>query len=666
LVTAETTKNTLLIFRLNAIKLLSQQLSSLSNKLSLYTDKVSLLPEFLSRIETLDHDANKMMVHYPNQLFKEFVELIKQKLPIKENETGKIALLESENSYKRSLPLENDLRLLKNALEHFGAKSIANYDVQKILRFIKVFGFHLAHIDIRQNSQYYENAMLDMIKSVSTDRFELYQKNRMAYEEFIQLEIKKSQPFLSLFGRYTAPETVEILKLYKNLKVYTDNYGTGAIGSVIVSMTRNAYDLFTLFIIMREAGLTQLTAHGMICPLHIVPLFETIDDLKNSYDILDTYFSTPAIKNSLEFIRKQNNWVKPVQEVMIGYSDSNKDGGIIASAWYLYKTQIELTKLGEKHNINIRFFHGKGGTISRGAGPIHYFLNGLPKGSVLGMIRTTEQGETIEKKYANKGNAAYNLELLMAGTVYQTILDASSGKNDEVKKNEIFSFLANESYKVFRRLTSNASFIQFYEEATPIDALEMCKIGSRPARRSGKRSLADLRAIPWVFSWTQSRMQISSWYGVGSTLSKLKLLYPDLYKDLKGMVKIDSFVRYLLTNIDSSLASTSEEMIELYSTLVEKDKVRNDIKELILSELQKTREAMADLLESPLSERRKQYYYSSIVRTDALTSLHKEQVRLLKIWREANKKGNKEASELLLQNLLISINAISSAMGITG
>jgi phosphoenolpyruvate carboxylase len=247
-----------------------------------------------------------------------------------------------------------------------------------------------------------------------------------------------------------------------------------------------------------------------------------------------------------------------------------------------------------------------------------------------------------------------------------TILGASSGKNDEVKKNEIFSFLANESYKVFRRLTSNASFIQFYEEATPIDALEMCKIGSRPARRSGKRSLADLRAIPWVFSWTQSRMQISSWYGVGSTLSKLKLLYPDLYKDLKGMVKIDSFVRYLLTNIDSSLASTSEEMIELYSTLVEKDKVRNDIKELILSELQKTREAMADLLESPLSERRKQYYYSSIVRTDALTSLHKEQVRLLKIWREANKKGNKEASELLLQNLLISINAISSAMGITG
>jgi phosphoenolpyruvate carboxylase len=274
---------------------------------------------------------------------------------------------------------------------------------------------------------------------------------------------------------------------------------------------------------------------------------------------------------------KKQNLSEPVQDVMIGYSDSNKDGGILASAWYLYDAQVKLTEVAEKHRVQIRFFHGKGGTISRGAGPTHWFIRSLPLPSMNGLMRMTEQGETIERKYANKVNAAYNMELLLAGLTSKTLLNKINKNGGNEERNNLLGYLAAESYKAFRKLTGHSSFIAFYREATPIDAIESSKIGSRPARRTGKKSLSDLRAIPWVFSWTQSRMHISSWYGVGSTLQKIQSEEPEKYALLKSLVKTDDFVRYVLTNIDTSLAATDEDIMRLYSSLVSNKKIRNEI-----------------------------------------------------------------------------------------
>jgi phosphoenolpyruvate carboxylase len=226
--------------------------------------------------------------------------------------------------------------------------------------------------------------------------------------------------------------------------------------------------------------------------------------------------------------------------------------------------------------------------------------------------------------------------------------------------------MAEESYRAFKQLTGHPSFIHFYEQATPIDVIESSKIGSRPSRRRGKRSLEDLRAIPWVFSWTQSRMHISSWYGVGSTLFKMKSEDSQKYSLLKGLVKTDDFVRYVLTNVDTSLAATDEEIMSMYAAMVEDQQVRDDILGMLLKELSLTREMMLDLLGSAISKRRVNHYLSTRLRAEALLPLHQEQVNLLGLWRQAQKQGNNSLAEQLLRDLLRSVNAIASAMGTTG
>jgi phosphoenolpyruvate carboxylase len=666
LVTAGVTEKTLLIFRLHAFMLIKTMLDELSEKLSIYCNNTSLPLYFKKRMRILQKELNFTGGKNPNEPFKTYLYLIKLKLPVSENIAGGIELDDTPVSYKNSVELEADLMLLKNALAEFGARSLAVYDVQKVLRHLRIFGFHLAHLDIRQNSRFYEEALHDIIKTSLPSTYKSCCSSKKVFEQFVKKELEHNRPFISNADYLDSKKAKEVVKTFQVLGNHIRDYSERSLGSLIVSMTRNATDLFTVYLFVREAGLSHFTADGLVCPLPVVPLFETIEDLKRSPKILDEFLSHPATKNSLNYLKKRRNYLQPVQDVMIGYSDSNKDGGILASTWYLYDAQVKLSKVARKHDVQLRFFHGKGGTISRGAGPTHWFLKSLPVSTMNGLIRMTEQGETIERKYANKVNAAYNLELLIAGLVRQTLLNKSKNAVDDSTRNELFSYLGKESYKAFKDLTGHPSFITFYEKATPIDAIESSKIGSRPARRTGKRTMADLRAIPWVFSWTQSRMHISSWYGVGSTLQKMQKEQPEKYFMLKKLVKTDDFVRYVLTNIDTSLAATDEEIMKLYSDMVEDEKVKNDILEMLLRELALTRKTMLDLLGSPTKERRKNHYFSTQLRAEALLPLHRQQVNLLKQWRKAKKEGNQEVQNHLLNNLLRSINAIANAMGTTG
>ncbi|HKI87395.1 MAG TPA: phosphoenolpyruvate carboxylase, partial [Draconibacterium sp.] len=440
-------------------------------------------------------------------------------------------------------------------------------------------------------------------------------------------------------------------------------YSAYALGSLIVSMTRNVSDLLMVYILAREAGLT-IYENNLMLKLQVVPLFETIDDLIASPKIMEEYFAYPEVQDSLEYQRKENKRQHKVQEIMIGYSDSNKDGGILASSWYLYKAQKELAEVGKKHGIHVKFFHGKGGSISRGAGPVHWFLRSLPHGTLSGKFKITEQGETIEKKFANKINASYNLELMLAGNTLNTLIHKTDKKIDD-KVVDILEFMGKESYIVYNKLLSNPHFLEFYQQATPIDVIEQSKIGSRPARRTGKRTFSDLRAIPWVFSWGQARFHITSWYGVGSTLEKMQNEYPEKYNSLKKLIKTNHFVRYVLTNIDTSLASTDERIMKMYAELVENKEVKKSILNLLLDELEKTRELMQELLGRPMEERRKNHFYSTSLRAEALDVLHSYQLKKMKIWRNMDPTFMDE-KEKLLHQLLISVNAIANAMGTTG
>lgn len=665
-VTAETTKHTLRTFRLSGLKSVYDLLLNLADQLSIYTIGHDLQTDFFERFIQVNDEVGNSNNLESDQKFKCFIELLVKKLPFHSDNTGKFDLYKNDNTYKTAYTLNKDLELVKLALNKFGANSLANQEVNTVIRHIQIFGFYFARVDIRQNSEYHEHVFLNMIKSTAKLDYNNLKKNRQAFENFILDELDKNSQFIELFAKFD-DKTTEIHNLYKVLKAYTDEYGFTGIGSIIISMTRNVFDLFTVILLLRESGLSIQTDDGFALPFSVVPLFETIDDLNNSYEILDAYLSHPVVKRNILLHQKTYKLDYPVQEVMVGYSDSNKDGGIISSAWNLYKAQKELIKLGQKHGVIIKFFHGKGGTISRGAGPTQYFLDSLPKGSLSGQIRSTEQGETIEKKFANKENTAFNLELFLAGSLLHSKLKGDyTVKDTDADLIQIFDFLSQESEKTFRRLIKNSDFIHFYNEATPIDAIELCKIGSRPARRTAQRTLADLRAIPWVFSWTQSRFFISGWYGVGSGLSKLKASRPKLYAKLKELVHTNSFVSYVLTNIDTSIATSNKDVLTMYSDLVTNTKTKENIQGLIVNEFDKTNKEMLDLLGLPLKDRRESFHNSLTLRNKALELLHIEQLKLLKKWRKTNESATAEERELMLKQLQLSINAISSALGATG
>ena len=669
LVTSAVTEYTLKELRLHAFKLIISMLDDLAEKLSIYVDEDVLPKPFRLRLQSLDDELKPGFENDQYEPFKHFVKLLKLNLPVIERSGGGIDLNDTPSSYRTSGELVKDLNLMKTALMGYGAWSLASYDVQKVLRHLRIFGFHLARLDVRQNSQVYEEALIEIIRTSAPEDFASIKQNRENLDLLILKELGHSRPFLSRTEYMKSDQAREAVNTFISLAGHVAVYSERALGSLIVSMTRKVTDLFTVYLFVREAGLSRLSSDGLVCPMPVVPLFETIEDLKNSPKILDEFLAHPVTRNSLEYVRAQRDWSKPVQDVMIGYSDSNKDGGILASMWYLHEAQVQLSAIGAKHGVNIRFFHGKGGTISRGAGPTHWFLKALPEGSLNGHIRVTEQGETIERKYANIGNAAYNLELLVAGTTLSSVKRSLDPTGHDLAYRALFTYMAEESFLAFKQLTEHPSFIRFYEQATPIDVIESSKIGSRPSRRRGRKSLEDLRAIPWVFSWTQSRMHISSWYGVGTTFSRMKEEKPEEYGLLKELAKTDTYVRYVLTNIDTSLAATDEKIMTLYAGMVDDNKVRVDILTMLLNELELTRRMMLDLLGSPISERRVNHHYSTLLRAEALYPLHLEQVALLKRWRKVQKsdlKGSKSEAESLLQNLLRSVNAIANAMGTTG
>ena len=666
LVSSQVTKNTLLKLRLNAFLILKDELLKLSEDLSFYFNINDLPQHIHKRYKALTREIGKssksVLESSVNEAFKGFVLLLINKLPVKISKSQSFELLDKQGTYSESSQLVADLQILKDGLVLVNKKSLYIHSVARTIQLVRAFGFHLATLDVRQNSTYYEKALIQIVRSTKTIESAFNSENKQEKLLSIEHELKSNRPFIRDWNNLPE-ESRNVLDCFSVLQEHISLYRANALGSLIVSMTRHVSDLLTIYILARETGLAFFD-QTLILKLHVVPLFETIDDLISSPQILESYFSYPEVQNSLEYQRVQKKLPYKIQEVMIGYSDSNKDGGILASTWYLYKAQKEISEVAKKYGIRIKFFHGKGGTISRGAGPVHWFLRSLPNGTLSGKLKITEQGESIEKKYANKINAAYNLELLLAGATLNTLLH----QNTQVNNNEvldILEYMGKKGNEFYAKLLQHKDFLEFYSQATPIDVIEESKIGSRPARRTGKRTFDDLRAIPWVFSWGQARFHITSWYGVGSTLEQLSKEYPDKYEKLKRLFNESQFVRYVFTNIDTSLASTDENIMKMYASLVVDQNVRESIMNLLLNELEKTRRLMGELLGVPINERRKNHYYSTVLRAEALQILHKNQINYLKEWRRLSF-NEPEKKAALLNQLLISVNAIANAMGTTG
>ena len=668
-VTGEVTSDTLAKLRLNALVVIRRKLLSLVQRLSFAQSSKDAYPKLRDRLYAMIEDlgeVGKQSYHRNRgEVFRQFVNMILAKMPLDTKRGHATELKQFEGAYVEASEMLEDLKLLQEALIEYGARSVAYDDVFNAIRIVETFGFHLAKLDIRQNSAFHDKAIGQLMEAAGIDGG----KNFSEWSEekrvtFLSNELMSNRPFThqkSVLGE-NAKAVTDALRA---VEAHVSAYGVSGIGSFIVSMTRSLSDLLVVYLLARECGLTKQTENGLVCMIPVVPLLETIEDLENGPHIIASFLQHPFTQRSLKYIASLNKEADLIQQVMVGYSDSNKDGGIMASQWHLFKAQDRLSQVGKEYGVRIRFFHGKGGSISRGAGPTHYFIQALPHGTVNGDLRLTEQGETIAQKYANKVNAEYNLELLVASTMSKYVANQHTERKPHPLA-ELLEKLAKESKAHFKKLTHEEGFIQFFREATPIDAIESSKIGSRPSRRSGAQTLDDLRAIPWVFSWSQSRFNMTSWYGLGTTLTNLKNEDPKQYQVFKDSIAHDPFIRYVLTNVDTSLSATDVDIMRDYAGLVTNDEIRDKFLNYFIEEFERTRDMLLELLEKDISERRKSHHYSTQLRASLMIHLHKKQIALLKKWRAEKAANNGEGSEETLLELLITINAIAGAMGNTG
>lgn len=661
-VSAAFTAETLKDFRLHALIVVRRALLNLVQRIS-----YSIWPEdcpawFRQRLLTLQQQLGERgtMAFERNrgEAFRQFVNLCIHSLPVQVERGHATSLASFPGCYRNENELLADLKLLQAALFEVQANRAARYDVHEAMRIVATFGFHLARIDIRQNSAFHERA-LDQLMAYAGMSNRFSQMESTERLTFLNEELRGMRPFCNAESMLTA-EAEEVVGSLRAASSHIAEYGPAGLGGLIVSMTRSVSDLLAVYVLAREAGLLEKTAAGLACKLQVVPLFETIDDLEAASDILDAFLSHPITQQTLHHLFEEG---KQQQMVMIGYSDSNKDGGILASQWGLHKAQELLTAVGQKHGTQIVFFHGKGGSISRGAGPAHHFLRALPAGSLGGYLRLTEQGETIAQKYANKLNAAFNLELMLAGTWSESLLENAKLKAAAPGAKHM-DYLAKWSRKTYEDLVNNPGFVPFFRAASPIDVIEQSKIGSRPSRRTGQASVQDLRAIPWVFSWSQSRFNLTAWYGVGTALEKMAQENPNDWNEVQQLVWNDPFYKYVFTNIDTAMAATNIEIARLYTDLVQDAALKKTISDLIFDELSRTRAQLIKLFVRPLAERRPNHYHSNQLREEALRPLHLTQIRLLKLWR--NLEENDPLKDNYLTQLLQTVNAIAGGLRNTG
>ena len=661
LVTAEVTTRALNLFRSTAIAICNERLETLGQRLSLGDHLQSPPPVFIRQVEK--HAAahgeagEAALKRNIGETWRQYVNLIHLRLP---NPVGALG----QGQHPTPEGVIADLLFLRETLIEVGAGRIARAELDPLLRFLRTFGFHMAVLDIRQNSAFHDKAISQLLAATGQDDANFAQWDESRRLGFLDSELRSTRPFLREQASI-GPEADAVVACHRALVEHIDQYGSAGLGSLIVSMTRSVSDLLSVYLLAREAGLTAGGSDDAYCLLPVVPLFETIGDLERSTGIMDAFLSHPMTQRTLKARRDAGLTDGLTQQVMIGYSDSNKDGGILASLWNLYRAQQNLAAVGEKHGVRIVFFHGRGGTISRGAGPTHRFIDALPQGSIQGEMRVTEQGESITQKYANHITAVNNLELLTAGVTQNTFLHDVAVRS-EAAQAKVMDRLAEFSREAYQDLIRTPRFIEFFRQATPIDVIEASRIGSRPSRRTGAASLEDLRAIPWVFAWSQARFYLSGWYGVGSALARLKEEDPKGFEIIRKNYDDWPPLRYMLKNASTSVLASNRSMMKLYGGLVTDKKLRSLFLNRILAEHNLARKMLDELSGSKLSEGRPRLRKVIALRESAIDLLHEQQVALLKDWRKKVADGDRKEADALLPQMLLSLNAIAAGLQATG
>jgi phosphoenolpyruvate carboxylase len=552
--------------------------------------------------------------------------------------------------YASANELKADLDVLHRSLIANNSGVIARGRLRLLRRAVDCFGFHLANLDMRQNSAVHERTVAELIDAAMPGMSYLA-LNEEARISLLANELRNARPLASAFVKYS-DETVGELAVFHAAAEAHIRFGAEVIPQCIISMCKGVSDMLEVALLLKEVGLVNPSGRSAI---NIVPLFETIEDLQASAAIMDRMLSMHEYRRLVDSRGS-------VQEVMLGYSDSNKDGGFVTSGWELYKAEIGLVEVFERHGVRLRLFHGRGGSVGRGGGPSYDAIIAQPGGAVNGQIRITEQGEIISSKYSNAEVGRSNLEILAAATLEASLLQPkhSAPRAEYLKAMDQLSALA---FKAYRGLVyETEGFVDYFWASTVITEISTLNIGSRPASRKKTRAIEDLRAIPWVFSWAQCRLMLPGWYGFGSAVEAWIAEHPDKGMPfLKELYREWPFFRTLLSNMDMVLAKSSIAIASRYAELVPDAALRENIFGRIRREWHNSIEMLLDIMGqqrllqgNPLLERsiRNRFPY--------LDPLNHVQVELLKEHRAQN------PDEQVLRGIQLTINGISAGLRNSG
>ena len=541
-VNAKTIRATLARQRSLVLDLYYNECASLAAKLSQTTDVIGFDEAVMARIEeyraVFQHAYHAVPARHRNMPYRVLLRLVQQRLQSTYDD--------DIYPYERVDQFRRDITLIADSLRNNKGSHAGLFTTRRLLRRIDSFGFHLVTLDVRQDAEVHRQVVGECLGQ--EDWAEQSREQRLA-KLVDALESKESAPtVLSNQARKT-------LAVFQAIAACRRKYGRKAIGPFIISMTQGADDILSVLLLAHWGDLH--TKRGDV-PLDVAPLLETVDDLENGRDILNTILSTNVYQKHLA--RRKNR-----QMVMIGYSDSNKDSGLAAARWALQNAQEALVQLVEPHDVDLTLFHGRGGTISRGGSKTHVAVLGAPPGTVNGRLRVTEQGEIINEKYGLRGIALRTLEQVTGSVALATALPRHRG-NDMPEWHQMMDVIAAESRRAFRKLVyETEGFYAYFRDATPIDLIERMRIGSRPSSRRGQAGIGDLRAIPWVFSWTQSRCMLPGWFGIGSGLAAAARQFDESV--FREMFKEWYFMRALTADAEMVLAKADLGISKLYSEL---------------------------------------------------------------------------------------------------
>ncbi len=549
-------------------------------------------------------------------------------------------------AYAHAGELAADLDVIASGLEQQGAGRLAEGRLRELRRKVSVFGFHLAPVDLRQNSDEHAAVVGELLSRAGVEP-SYASLNEEARVRLLEKELASPRPLRSPHLEYS-PLLERELDVVDAAASAQRRCGRAAVSKYIISHSESVSDLLEVGVLLREAGLLRPDA----LDVDVIPLFETIGDLQGCGAIMERALAQPLYRS---WVRARGD----EQEVMLGYSDSNKDGGYVASSWTLYKATTELMRVCDAHGVRLRLFHGRGGTVGRGGGPSYEAILSQPAGSVDGALRLTEQGEVIASKYADPENGRHNLEILVAAT-----LEASFGapvSAGRARHAEIMEELSRLALAEYRRLVETPGFMDYFRAATPFSEIVSLNIGSRPASRKPSQKLEDLRAIPWVFSWSQCRIMLPGWYGFGTAVQSFLEQKKGSLAELREMHASWPFFRAMLSNLDMVLAKSDLGIAGRYADLAGQMESGNSIFPLIEAEWQATREQLfaitgADefLADNPTLARsiRDRFAY--------LDALNHIQVELLRRYRAG------DAEERTVRAIHLTINGIAAALRNSG